>query len=150
MSGCWGKSPLLRGIRGGEFEQMIERRKFLRLKEPLIIRYYVIGGGTEAPYQLREAEVVDSSKGGVRFKTDNALEEGALVEMEMMLPLRAGAESYKRAVVMGKVVRLWEVAAEEIPEYGVEFVHVDVDMQEEIEKFIANRLASGAEIAGEA
>lgn len=128
---------------------MMERRKFLRLKEPLIIRYYVIGGGTEASYQLREAEVVDSSRGGMGLKTSNPLEEGSLVEIEIMLPLRVGAESYKRAVVMGKVVRGRVVAAGETPEYGVQFVHVDVDMQEEIEKFIGNRLASGAEVAGE-
>ena len=128
---------------------MTHERRFVRLREPLMIRYYVIGGGTEAPYQLREAEVVDSSLGGVRLRTSELLEGGTLVEIEMMLPLRAGAESYKRAVVVGKVVRGEAAAGDEPTEYGVEFVHVDEDMQQEIEKFIANRLESGAEVAGE-
>ena len=130
---------------------MIEKRKFERLKEPLNIRYYVIGGGPDAPYQLQNAEIVDSGKGGVLFKTDKSLEKGMLVEMELMLPLRPGAESFKRAVVLGWVV--WATApgvgAESWGEYGVEFVHVDTDMQEDIERFIASRLASSGAGEGE-
>jgi c-di-GMP-binding flagellar brake protein YcgR len=128
---------------------MVERRQFVRLREHLTIRYYVIGGGKGTPYQLQEAEVLDSSQGGVRLRTADLLEVGCLVEMEMMLPLRVGAESYKRAVVLGQVVNAKEGQGGEPAEYGVRFVHVDVDMRKEINDFISSRLASSAEVAGE-
>lgn len=127
---------------------MIEKRKFTRLTEPLIIRYYVIGGGTGVPYQLKEAEVVDSSEGGVCLKTDEGLEEGSVLEMELMLPLRAGAETFKRAVVMGEVVRVTKSGGGDANEYGVRFIHVDEDMKQEIARFMATRLANQPENAG--
>ena len=128
---------------------MTERRRFVRLNEPLIIRYYVIGGGTQAPYQMKEAEVIDGSRGGVRLRTREALDKDAILEMEIMLPLRLGAGTYKRAVVLARV--MWEesVSAGETWEYGMEFIHVDRDMHREIERFIASRLSSEAEMAGE-
>jgi c-di-GMP-binding flagellar brake protein YcgR len=128
---------------------MMERRQFLRLKEVLIIRYYVIGGGRGDPYQLKEAEVVDSSQGGLRLKTDDVLENNSLVEIEIMLPLRPGAETYKRAVVLGKVVYSGAAAEGGGNKYGVQFVHVDEDMEKEIDNYIVSRLAGGAEVATE-
>ena len=120
---------------------MSEKRQFVRLKEPLVIRYYVIGGEDK----LKEAEVVDSGRGGVRLKTEEPLKKGSLLEMELMLPLRSGGEGYaggyKRAVVMGRVLRSQPAASGEGNEYGLRFVQTDLDMQEQIRRFLESRLA---------
>ncbi len=75
-----------------------ERRKFARLDLALTVSYRVSGQSGTQPSDPREAISSDISMGGLRLMTPTALENGTLLDLEILLgddeskPVRAEAE----------------------------------------------------------
>ena len=62
-----------------------ERRKFARLDLALTVSYRIAGQSGEQPVNPREAVSSDVSLGGLRLMTPTVLENGTLLDLEILL-----------------------------------------------------------------
>ena len=63
----------------------VERRKYARLDLALTVSYRVAGQSGTQPVNLREAVSSDISAGGLRLMTPSPLENGTVLELELLL-----------------------------------------------------------------
>ena len=76
----------------------VERRKFARLDLAITVSYRVAGQTGTQPVDPREAVSSDISAGGIRLMTPTPLDNGTVLELEMLLgdqessPVRAEGE----------------------------------------------------------
>lgn len=76
----------------------VERRKYARLDLALTVSYRIAGQAGTHPMDPREAISSDISAGGIRLMTPTALDNGTVLELEMVLgdqesnPVRATGE----------------------------------------------------------
>ena len=66
-------------------EKGSERRKFARLDLALTVSYRVAGQSSGHPLDPREAVSSDVSLGGLRLMTPSALENGTMLDLEILL-----------------------------------------------------------------
>lgn len=75
-----------------------ERRKFARLDLALTVSYRIAGHSSDKPVDPREAVSSDISLGGLRLMTPTPIENGTLLDIEILLggdeshPISADAE----------------------------------------------------------
>lgn len=119
-----------------------QRRRYFRWRTSLPARYAVLdegalAGGAEdvEPGAWRGAVTVDISTGGVRLRTREPLEEGALLLVRVSLP-----EGEVEA--MGRVVRAWEESPGRVAklyQVGVDFARLTVWGRQAIMRFICSQ-----------
>ncbi len=78
-------------------ERGAERRKYARLDLALTVSYRVIGQASAQPADPREAVSSDVSLGGLRLMAPTRLENGTMLDLEILLgeggkPIRAEGE----------------------------------------------------------
>ncbi|HEX3011071.1 MAG TPA: flagellar brake domain-containing protein [Syntrophomonadaceae bacterium] len=95
----WQNIPLLVIQKPDNFIK-IQRRSFMRL--PIKLDVYFRASGDEADFQ--KGETVDISGGGALFLTEEPVEEGQILEVELCLPNR------KPFFCRAKVIRILEKA----------------------------------------
>lgn len=113
---------------------MRERRHFHRIPQPIEAKYRVCGHlGTS----WAVGTLVNISAGGMRFRAEELLEKGALVEIEAKVP-------GLREVLAVKGMVVWSsLQASGVAEMGVEFSGVTEQQQHQIDNFV-NFLRSSA------
>lgn len=99
MGRIWQNIPLLAIKRPDKFVK-IQRRNFMRLSVKLEVYFRVMGDESD----FKKGETLDISGGGILFLTEEAIEEGQILEVELYLPRR------KPFFCRAKVVRLLERA----------------------------------------
>jgi uncharacterized protein (TIGR02266 family) len=104
-----------------------ERRDFGRVPVPFAIRYRVYGQLGESWHEIA---TINISAGGMRFRTDDPIEVGSHLELEIALP-----GSPAPLVVQGKVV--WNQAlGARASENGVQFMEMTPDQHEHIDSLV--------------
>jgi len=104
-----------------------EQRDFGRVSVPFPIRYRVYG---ELGESWHEIATVNISAGGMRFRTDDLIEIGSHLELEIALP-----GSPAPLVVQGKVV--WSQAlGAGASENGVQFMEMTPGQHEHIDSLV--------------
>ncbi len=106
---------------------MRERRHFHRVPQPIEAKYRVNGnfGATWAVGTL-----VNISAGGMRFRAEELIEKGALVEVEAKVP-------GLREVFAVKGMIVWSnLQASGVAEMGVVFSEVTLQQQYQIDNFV--------------
>ncbi|MBU1122594.1 MAG: PilZ domain-containing protein [Candidatus Omnitrophota bacterium] len=114
---------------------MIERRKFVRLKDSLKITYKGIGADSVEKGSL----IGDLGGGGVSIPVANRIKPGTILELEIYLPKRE-----KPIVAVGEVV--WLTVREDIQFpflVGVKFSSMDPFDRGNILNYIAKKVQSG-------
>ena len=107
---------------------MREQRGFHRIPQPIPTRYRV-SGGLGASWS--SMTLVNISASGLRFRAEELIEKGTLVEFESQMPgLR------EPLCVKGKVV--WgSYQASGVVEMGVQFTEVTLKQQYQIDNFVS-------------
>lgn len=106
---------------------MRERRRFNRVQEPLELLYRPSG---ELAASWHKAILVNISAGGLRFRSDEAVESGTLLELQIQLP-----GSRQPATIRGLVI--WtQMPAAGVTESGVEFSDTDPEKLAEIDDVV--------------
>ena len=110
-----------------------ERRRFPRVRQPFKVQYRVgeVGGAWEA------ATAINISAVGVRLRSDQPIEQGSRLELQIQLPA-----SREPLDVLGIVV--WNrMQAPNVTEVGVEFLNLTLVQQTKIDhlvQFLSNRV----------
>lgn len=78
----------------------LERRKYARLDLALTVSYRETGRVIEKPFDPREAVSSDLSMGGIRLMTPTHLENGAILDLEIIL----GEEGVSPISAEGEVI----------------------------------------------
>lgn len=81
-------------------QQASDRRKFARLDLALTVSYKVVGHSSDQPLDPREAISSDVGLGGLRLMTPSPLENGTLLDLEILL----GEEACDPISAEGEVV----------------------------------------------
>ena len=112
---------------------MRERRSFHRIPQPIPTRYRVSGGLGSS---WVSGTLVNISASGLRFRAQELLEKGALVEFEAQVP---GLREVLN--VKGRVI--WtSYQASGVAEMGVQFSDVTLRQQYQIDNFVSFLRAS--------
>ncbi len=112
-----------------------ERRRFPRLKDSVQIRYRAVKSDV-FPGDESEGFTINISGGGVCFSSQEALEQGQILAVEMQLP-----EFDSPVVTLGRVA--WCEKGSESYEIGTEFWWIgwgDEDVQRSIGDYIRRSL----------
>ena len=104
-----------------------ERRKDPRAVLQLQVRYRVLGASLDVWYA---ATVENISAGGVKLVTDQLLEEGSSVEVEIILPSRKDPYILRGSVVSEHPASLGRL------EYGITFMDAAVGDRLEFENLV--------------
>ena len=120
-----------------EYDEELRRRKYPRVKESCQVKYRVVEKGTGGPKD-RDGAAVNISGGGMCFSSDEPLEPGSMVALEMSL-----SHLPTPVVSLGRVV--WCEEAEELGKYdvGVEFWWIgwaDEEAQRKMLQYVQERL----------
>ena len=99
-----------------------ERRGFGRARLDFSMRYKRVGALMDLWHR---AALTDISAGGLRFATDELMDEGSKLEFEVILPIRK--DPY---LLIGRVV------SEQEGEYGVVLLDVPPDKQVEVDELV--------------
>jgi len=94
---------------------MIERRKFLRIKEEGSVSYSVM-----PRYKSEQTVARDSSLGGIRFISDNFISPGSILKLKIEL-------QYAQKIInaLARLVWITAVFDNELYEVGVEFIEIN-------------------------
>ena len=103
-----------------------ERRQFRRVHHEIAVRYHTYGWGES----WKTATLLNLSAGGIRFRSDELLEPGSQIELQIALPNAAGV-----LTVHGRVIWSQSVAAQ-VHEHGVEFAEATPEQQERLDELV--------------
>ncbi len=104
-----------------------ERRQFSRADQPFEARGRIYGELTESWHTITTLNI---SAAGMRFRSDDMLPLGTVLELEVNLPCLR-----EPLVVRGRVV--WSRAvASGVAENGVEFINVSLGQSEQIDQLV--------------
>ena len=106
---------------------MRERRSFHRVPQPIGAKYRVYGN-FETTWAV--GTLVNISAGGMRFRAEELLEKGSLVEIEAQIPGMREILTVKGMIVWGSL------QASGVTEMGVEFSEVTEQQQHHIDNFV--------------
>lgn len=104
-----------------------DRREFHRAGFQVAIAYKRIGALLET---WQTGTMTDLSAGGLRFTTGDLIEQGAQLELKLVLPIR------KDPYVLGGRVVSEQPADEGAIEYGVAFLDLKPDQQAEVDELV--------------
>ena len=117
---------------------MRERRNFHRILQPIPARYRVKGSLAAS---WVSATLVNISASGLRFRSEELLEKGALVEFEAQVPGLRETLCLKGTVV-------WvSYQASGVIEMGVQFSEATLKQQYQIDNFVSFLRSSGTQRA---
>lgn len=114
---------------------MEERRKFVRIDAAWPVKFKILQSGEEKD----SSRTTNVSAGGVRFYTNAVLNEGAVLELEMLIPADSvPIFSTGRVAWQGKVVwcRESDHKGKWPLEVGVEFTDMDAYDRERLQAYI--------------
>ena len=104
-----------------------ERRRFPRLAHALDMRYRLAGGVGEPWCGV---QTMNLSASGIRFRGDEALDQGAMLELQMTVPEMGPLLSLRGAVV-------WtQLQASGVNELGVQFLDLTPLQQSQIDRLV--------------
>ena len=104
-----------------------ERREYRRADLRFVIKYRRAGALMDL---WRDGTMTDLSAGGLRFSTEELIDQGVTLEFQILLPIRK--DPY---VLVGQVVS--EAPSEpQRSEYGAAFVDVSPDKQVEVDELV--------------
>ena len=104
-----------------------ERRNFPRVPQPFEARFRLAG---ELDFSWHAITLINLSAGGVRFRTHEPAEKGALVEVQVHLP-----GMREPMVLNGRVV--WSsMQASGVAESGVELLDATPELQMQIDSIV--------------
>jgi c-di-GMP-binding flagellar brake protein YcgR len=112
-------------------DRLVERRKYVRLRAPLILTYTAPDSGT-----VYTTVTKDISADGLRFETkDITLKEGAIIELKLNLP---GTPNPVHA--QGKIIWKRKLSLEDDAPFdaGIEFVSIEEDNKNTFLKFLCD------------
>lgn len=102
-------------------------RRHKRLKADYLVKYQM-PGSEEGPFV---SNIKDISAGGVKFWTERALPEGALIQINVLLP-----PLDKELRALGRIVRVRSVKDAPMDYVAVNFIELDLDAQTALNDFI--------------
>ena len=103
-----------------------ERRRFPRITQPFRVQYRIgdVGGGWEA------ATTINLSAAGVRFRSEQPIERGNRIELQIQLP-----NATEPLHLLGLVV--WsQMESPQVIDVGVEFVDVTLEQQAQVDRLV--------------
>ncbi len=104
-----------------------ERRRFYRIPQAFHTRYRLIG---ELARGWSAANTLNLSAGGMRFRCEESMEVGVLLELQITLPSEG-----EPLVVRGRII--WcHMPASGVTEAGVEFLELSPDQQAQIDNLV--------------
>jgi len=104
-----------------------DRREFHRAGFHVAIAYKRIGALLET---WQNGTMTDVSAGGLRFTTDDPIDQGAQLEFKLVLPIR------KDAYILDGLVVSEQPADGGSVEYGVAFLDLEPDRQAEVDELV--------------
>ncbi len=108
-----------------------ERRRYVRLKTPINIAYTIPNGAT-----IHNITTEDISADGLRFQTrDKKLDEEAVVELRLDIPLASNPVHAKGRIVWKKKISLEDKAPFDV---GIEFAEIEEDNKNTFLKFLCD------------
>lgn len=112
-------------------EKIIERRSFIRLREPIGVTYSVPGQG-----KVYSVTAEDISADGLRFRTkDKELKEGDTLELKLDIPKVANPVHAKGRIIWKRKLSLEDNAPFDI---GTELVEIEEDNKNTFLKFLCD------------
>ncbi len=105
-----------------------ERRQYGRVLVPFDAKYRLYGDLTTA---WRTIRTVNISAGGMRFRSADLMEEGAVLDVQMALPAAAATLTIRARVVWSQSM------GSSVTENGAEFLDVLPDEQTKIDDLVA-------------
>jgi c-di-GMP-binding flagellar brake protein YcgR len=111
-----------------------ERRKFIRLEVPVELKYIVEGDPTR-----KEVTTKDLSCEGLRFITEQGINEGTSLELNLIIP-----NASNPVHINGKVVWARKITTEDSSpfEVGVEFVKIEEDNKNTFLRYLCDLIYS--------
>ncbi len=109
-----------------------ERRRFIRLEVPIEVKYVI----EDDPNQIRKrVSTKDLSCDGLRFISEQQIGEGAVLDLNLTIPLASNSVHIK-----GKAVWVKKTATEDTApfEVGVEFVQIEEDNKNTFLKYLCD------------
>ena len=114
-------------------DKLVERRGFIRLREPINIAYTV--SGTDKVYNVTAKDI---SADGMRFQTpEKDLKEGDLVEMKMDIQAIPNPVHVKGKVMWKKKLSLEDNAPFDV---GTELIDIEEDNKNTFLKFLCDMI----------
>jgi c-di-GMP-binding flagellar brake protein YcgR len=104
-----------------------ERRRFSRADQPFETRYRLLG---ELMHGWCAARTLNISAGGIRFRSEEPLERGSMLEIQLKLP------SHAEVLVLQGRVSWSKTQASGVTEIGVELLDVTPDQQAQIDAVV--------------
>ena len=120
----------------GRIKSMRERRKFHRIPQPIDARYRVSG---DFGLAWAKGNLVNISATGLRFRAEELLEKGAMVEIEAKMP------GLKELLIVRGMVVWSSLQASGVAEMGIEFYEVSVPQQYQIDNLVSFLRSSGTQ-----
>ena len=115
---------------------MRERRHFHRIPQPIDARYRVTGNFSSS---WATGNLVNISAGGLRFRAEESVEKGAIVEIEAKVPGLKDILAVKGMVVWSSL------QASGVAEMGVELFDVALQQQYHIDNLVSFLRSSGTQ-----
>ena len=112
-----------------------ERRRFVRIQQLFDAKYRIYGGLTEG---WRNVRTMNLSAGGLRFKSADLIELGAMLEVQLQVPYDSEPLSLRGRVVWS------EIQASGVTENGIEFIDITPDQQGRVDELVKFFLKKGA------
>ncbi|MDD5680044.1 MAG: PilZ domain-containing protein [Candidatus Omnitrophica bacterium] len=117
-----------------------ERRRFVRLEVPIEIKYVV----DEDPNQVRKRVATkDLSCDGLRFISEQKVDEGALLDLNLTVPGANNPVHIKGKTIWAKKLSTEDTAPFEV---GVEFVQIEEDNKNTFLKFLCDLIYNETKI----
>ncbi len=104
-----------------------ERRSFPRVPQPFEARFRLSG---ELDFSWHAITLVNLSAGGLRFRSHELLDQGALVDVQVQLP------GIREPVVMNGRVVWSSMQASGVAETGVELLNASPELQIQIDSIV--------------
>ena len=124
-------------------EKLVERRSFIRLREPIRITYTIANND-----KVYNVTAKDISADGLRFQTsDKRIKEGNLLEMKLDIPDVANPVHAKGKVMWKKKLSLEDNAPFDV---GTELVEIEEDNKNTFLKFLCDLIYNLPEDARDA
>lgn len=115
---------------------MRERRRFNRIPQPIEARYRVSG---DFGLAWAKGNLVNISASGLRFRAEEQLEKGTMVEIEAKIP------GLKELIILKGMVVWSTLQAAGVAEMGVEFSEVSVQQQYQIDSLVSFLRSTGTQ-----
>ena len=120
----------------GLIKRMRERRRFHRIPQPIDARYRVSG---EFSLAWAKGNLVNISASGLRFRAEELLEKGAMVEIEAKMP------GLKELLIVNGMGVWSSLQAAGVAEMGIEFSEVTVQQQYQIDSLVSFLRSTGTQ-----